>query len=260
MPVPPLPDRSHTRATRRGEWSHGANGATKGQCGYCGREMTCTGIGRHLQSCAERRREGEKAARRRGSLEQLYHLQVRDGYGLGYWLHLEMDGTATLFDLDQYLRRIWLECCGHMSAFEIDGLEYMDSPEDSFGFGDPESVDATADQVLSPGLTFTHEYDFGTTTELSIRVLDRRTGRPTTKYPIALMARNDPIHIPRGECGEPARVICLDCCHEGAYGAGHVCADHVIAHAAHDDYGKLAIFNSPRSGVCGYDGPAEPPY
>ena len=233
---------------------------TKGRCGYCGREMTCTGIGRHLRSCADRLRAGEEAARRRGSRENLYHLQVRDDYGLGYWLHLEMDGTATLFDLDEYLRGIWLECCGHLSSFEINGLEYMDSGDDSFGFRESGSVDATADQVLSPGLTFAHEYDFGTTTELSIRVLDTRTGRPTTRFPIALMARNNPLDIPCAECDQPAQLICLDCCYRGAPGDGHVCTDHAQAHAAHDDYGKMPIFNSPRSGVCGYSGPAAPPY
>ncbi len=234
---------------------------TKGRCGYCGREMTSVGTARHLKSCAERRKATEQANRRSGQTERLHHLQVRDGYGLGYWLHLEMSGSATLFELDFYLRRIWLECCGHMSAFKIHRVQYMETFEDSFVFGECESLDVTADAVFEPGLTFTHEYDFGTTTDLALRVLDQRRGKPTTGHAVALMARNDPLRIPCETCGRPARALCLDCCYQRAEDrAGYVCDDHVAAHAEHNDYGKMAIFNSPRTGVCGYDGPAVPPY
>ena len=33
-----------------------------------------------------------------------------------YWLHVEGRETASLQQLDSLLRRVWLECCGHMSA------------------------------------------------------------------------------------------------------------------------------------------------
>ena len=235
---------------------------SKGRCGYCGREMTCSGLGRHLRSCPERRKSIEQANGRHRSNGLLYHLQVRDGYGLGYWLHLEMDGSATMFDLDHYLRHIWLECCGHMSAFMIEGVQYLDTLGESFGFEESESLGTQADQLFTPGLLFAHEYDFGTTTELSIRVLDQRGGKPTTEHDIALMARNAPVRVPCEQCGEPAQLICLDCCYEGVeYGAGYVCRNHAGFHATHDDYGgMMGMYNSPRSGVCGYDGPAEPPY
>ena len=46
----------------------------------------------------------------------------------------------------------------------------------------------------------------------------------------------------------------------GEYGAGYVCRNHEDLHATHDDYGgMMGVYNSPRSGVCGYGGPAEPP-
>ena len=235
---------------------------SKGACGYCRREMTCSGLGRHLRSCPERRKSIERANGRSGSNELLHHLQVRDGYGLGYWLHLEMDGSATLFDLDHYLRHIWLECCGHMSAFKIEGVQYLDTLGDSFGFEESESLDAQAHQLFTPGLNFAYEYDFGTTTELSIRVLDQRGGKPSTTHGLALMARNAPVQVPCEQCGKSAQLICLDCCYDSVgHGAGYVCRDHAGSHATHDDYGgMMGIFNSPRSGVCGYDGPAEPPY
>jgi hypothetical protein len=38
------------------------------------------------------------------------------------------------------------------------------------------------------------------------------------------------------------------------------CEQHAEEHA-HDEYGQpLELVNSPRLGMCGYDGPAEPPY
>ena len=50
---------------------------------------------------------------------KILHL-VANGYG-PYWLHLEVQGDVRLTVLDAFLRAIWLECCGHMSQFCIDG-------------------------------------------------------------------------------------------------------------------------------------------
>ena len=36
-----------------------------------------------------------------------------------YWLHIEIPAKATLEDLDHFLRAVWLECCGHLSSFDI---------------------------------------------------------------------------------------------------------------------------------------------
>ncbi|HEX7243833.1 MAG TPA: hypothetical protein VF263_26335, partial [Longimicrobiaceae bacterium] len=54
-----------------------------------------------------------------GAEGPLVHLQVEDAWTGQYWLHLEMNGSAALDDLDDYLRVIWLECCGHMSRFSV---------------------------------------------------------------------------------------------------------------------------------------------
>ncbi|MCZ7670413.1 MAG: hypothetical protein M5U34_26255 [Chloroflexi bacterium] len=62
-----------------------------------------------------------KAEAGRGKAETIYHLQVEDAWNRDFWLHLEMRGSARLQELDNYLRAIWLECCGHMSEFFIGG-------------------------------------------------------------------------------------------------------------------------------------------
>jgi hypothetical protein len=41
---------------------------------------------------------------------------------------------------------------------------------------------------------------------------------------------------------------------------GTLCDAHAKVHP-HEEYGDpLALVNSPRVGMCGYDGPADPPY
>ncbi|GHV12564.1 hypothetical protein FACS189491_05810 [Spirochaetia bacterium] len=40
-----------------------------------------------------------------------------EAYQKEYWLLLDIALNATLEDFDDFLRQIWLECCGHMSGF-----------------------------------------------------------------------------------------------------------------------------------------------
>ncbi len=40
-----------------------------------------------------------------------------------YWLYAEAQANASLRHLDAFLRKIWLECCGHLSAFSADRRE-----------------------------------------------------------------------------------------------------------------------------------------
>ena len=46
-------------------------------------------------------------------------------------------------------------------------------------------------KLFEPGMEIPYEYDFGTTSELVIKVVGERQGKPTTKNPIVLMARNN---------------------------------------------------------------------
>lgn len=235
---------------------------TSGNCGYCGRELTAGGLTGHLRSCAVRRKAIEQADRSGRRVQDIYHLRVQGRYEREYWLHLEMCGSAMLEDLDHYLRKIWLECCGHLSQFTIGGMLYDCPDTDPFEHEDRGSMEVSVDRLFGVGLAFSHRYDFGSTTELAIKVLDHRRGRPTTDHPIALMARNIHQPLPCQTCGKPAQFLCLGCHYEGSDElAGYVCAeDAAAAHADHEDSGRLPLVNSPRSGVCGYDGPAEPPW
>ncbi len=221
---------------------------TQGSCVFCGRQMTRSGLAKHLASCPQRQAAIQTANEGSGQTQRLYHLQVQDAWGGDFWLHLEMNGSATLADLDHYLRAIWLECCGHLSQFSIGGWS-----------GREIGKKRRADQVFQPGLVLTHIYDFGTSSETLIKVVGVREGKPLTRHPIYLMARNDIPQVECQVCGQPAAYLCQECMYEeGA--SGFLCEEHVQDHP-HEDYGEpIPLVNSPRLGMCGYDGPAEPPY
>ena len=230
---------------------------SRGACVYCGKEMTRGGMARHLPTCAVRQEvatEAEKTTRQR---ETLYHLQIQDAYSGYFWLHLEMRGGATLKDLDAYLRAIWLECCGHLSQFKIGPWRYTQIDRD---WREPEdrSLKVKVETIFVPGLEIPYEYDFGTTSELLIKVVAQRLGKPTTGHPIVLLARNKFEPPSCMVCGQPATQLCSECLYNREDGRSELCDAHAQEHE-HDEM-LMALVNSPRTGMCGYDGPAEPPY
>jgi hypothetical protein len=159
-----------------------------------------------------------------------------------------MVGSASLDNLDKYLRAIWLECCGHLSKFRIGGWDGMD-------FGKSRK----AISIFEASLVLSHLYDFGTTSETDIKVVGFREGKPTSKHPIALLARNLMPEAACQECGQPAKWLCIECLYEGD-NDGYLCDENVEEHP-HENYGEpMPLLNSPRTGMCDYNGPAEPAY
>jgi len=221
---------------------------SRGTCAFCGRELAKGGISRHLAACPQRLDDIEAANRKSGKMQRIYYLQVQDAWEGDYWLHLEMNGGARLEALDDYLRSIWLECCGHLSHFSVGGWRGEEIP-----------MSTRVDQVFEVGLELTHLYDYGTTSETLIQVKEVREGQPLTRYPLKLMSRNRLPEMVCMVCKEPARWLCMECVIEEGE-TGVLCDQHVEAHP-HINYGEpLQMVNSPRLGMCGYDGPAEPPY
>jgi hypothetical protein len=221
---------------------------TRGACAYCEREFTRAGMARHLPTCKARAAAVQAADHGTGTAGPLIHLQVQDAWRGDFWLQLEMNGASSLKTLDGYLRAIWLECCGHMSQFSTGGWG-----------GDQVGMARKAASVFGPGTEIVHTYDFGTSSVTLVRAVAVREGKPTTRHPVALMARNASPMYPCQECGIPATRLCVQCGYEDER-PGTLCAVHAEDHP-HDEYGEpMPLFNSPRSGMCGYDGPAVAPY
>jgi hypothetical protein len=105
------------------------------------------------------------------------------------------------------------------------------------------------DEVLRPKIKFLHEYDFGTTTELVLRVVAERESE-IKKKSIRVLARNDSPSITCDSCGKVATHVCSQCIYEGkgwlcdACAGTHECGEEML----------LPVVNSPRVGMCGYSG------
>lgn len=207
-----------------------------GECYLCGGFYSKAGMINHLKACKQKHTGGESKEKSR-----IFHLVV-DGVHLPeYWVHLEVKGSAKLKDVDNFLRDVWLECCGHLSAFTIEGTPYFSQIVD---VGD-RGMTTTLNKVLSSGLEFFYEYDFGTATELGLRVVSERKGTMSQK--IRVLARNKPPQI-NCECGRIAKWVCAVCNWEGEGWLCDSCADE---HECGEEM-FLPVVNSPRVGVCAY--------
>ena len=81
-------------------------GNSKGECRFCHKIFSGRGIGKHLLACGAKKEKDEMLNNRGKNQGYIYHLKISAG-GL-YWLHIEIEGTATLLNLDDT----------HMSAAE----------------------------------------------------------------------------------------------------------------------------------------------
>lgn len=199
--------------------------ASKGNCYLCGAGLGKTAMKNHIldQHC-------QKADEQTCALLKIEGLDDKD-----YWLYVDVPLDKSLSVVDKFLRSIWLECCGHMSAFHGPGYESIGKNRKWSEF--------------QPGDKLLHEYDFGSTTECLITVVGRTTRSPQ-KSAVRLLARNIPPKLQCAQCGAPATDICVGC----MYGSDHpfYCAACGEEHK-HEDM-LLPITNSPRMGVCGYRG------
>ncbi len=327
--------------------------ATKGVCSFCESEIDKTKMTQHLKFCKQR--TATIAASEADKKETLLQILVEGKYNPQYWMYLEMPASEQLITLDAFLRDIWLECCGHLSAFRIGGTSYADEPDfDDFSFhiiGAPDqesesqkeeeeeiedlspeelakevgewfgayaqgllvqmpaelgnelkiprsrdelvvflkeklsalpgitqmfkqsaeearkiyfqkhmleelldevedrSLGAPLQKVLKVGQKFTHEYDFGSTTYLNLRVLAEREGVADEEDDgVTILARNVAPVILCDKCGAPATQVASEY-YSDAYGFCDKCAE-----ASEDSEMLLPVVNSPRIGVCGYTG------
>lgn len=228
-----------------------------GTCNLCGKDFAKNVISRHLKKCLQEQAPPSPG----GKTQKTFWINVWGKDLPEYWLHLEVPASAKLADLDQFLREIWLECCGHLSAFTIGGVPYeMDTGmvdamwKDFFGPSQPpQSMNVRLYTILKPALKFEHEYDFGTTTELAGKVVAEGE-RPSQSKGIRILARNQPPAIPCSECGKPATLVCSQCIYEGP--KAWLCKKCSRKHKCGED-AFLPVVNSPRVGQCGYTGDAD---
>lgn len=201
-----------------------------GQCEICGESAQKTAMPRHLAACLP-------AHDAKGTNVRLVQLRFEAPGDPRYWLYVEAPANAMLEQLDALLRAVWLECCGHMSAFDVEHSE-------------PDKRSKVGTMLASKGAQFRYEYDFGSTTLLSGQVLGTREGSPG-RTAVRLLARNHPPDWSCQECESPATTVCPYCLDGGD---GVFCEAHAAKHPHADEEVYLPVVNSPRMGVCGYAG------
>jgi Plasmid pRiA4b ORF-3-like protein len=222
---------------------------SKGTCTFCHRELSKASMTRHLQSCEQRIAMQGEGSHQKAQKTRAFHLIV-EGYRLPmYWMHLEVAAGATLATLDRFLRDTWLECCGHLSAFTIGGVRYSVDAAIYEWDTSSKNMQVRLEQVLHPGQTCSYEYDFGSTTELMLKVISEREVL-AKKQAIEILARNTLPIVPCDECGKPASTTCTQCLYEDQ---GYLCDPCAKDHACGEEM-LLPMVNSPRAGVCGYTG------
>src|SRR6266849_2175826 len=242
-----------------------------GICRFCKGEFDRTKMSQHLKYCKQRAAEiaaeGENATASQKA--RLFHIAVEGRYNPQYWMHLEMPASDTLADLDSFLRDIWLECCGHLSAFQVGHINYSVEEREAlynrYRLGmnlrtlvralQNQDIYVPLEKALKVGQKFTHEYDFGSTTHLALRVVAGREGvvqkNGDEKDNIVILARNVPPVISCCVCGKPAKRIASGYYYieENAY-----CSSKCAKKKGEYYEEMLPVVNSPRVGVCGYTG------
>ena len=204
--------------SQMGAFAVGGNdmAASQGNCFLCGKTFGKTAMKNH-------------AIREHSAGDEVcWLLKAESAWDKNYWLYFTVPKDAALACVDKFLRQIWLECCGHLSAFRLGGRE----------FGKNRKLGGFA-----PGDTLLHEYDFGSTTETLLTFV-AETARPTQKEKVRLLARNEPPKYPCDKCGKAA--VWVNCWEDGDL----MCE----ACASRYEEGLLPLVNSPRCGECGYDG------
>ncbi len=332
---------------------------SQGICNFCKDEFDKAKMSQHLKHCKQRALaitagEAKAAKSKNAQKTKLFHIVVEGRYNPQYWMHLEVPATDTFWDLDQFLRDTWLECCDHLSEFKVGRMSYSMEPDD-FMFGDllgedeeqaeedeedesddtideeegplayvdPElfdlipadvvaklrqfqtteelldylreetqskkmfdrdmslpleerrknylvrsmlssllqeleqnDMDVPLEKGLKVGQKFTHEYDFGSTTYLALRVVSEREGFIEDKESdnIEILASNNAPEMPCVVCGKPAKKVAPGYyfgIEEHAYCSAK-CAKKNKEEFSYEE--MLPVVNSPRVGVCAYTG------
>lgn len=220
--------------------------STEGKCLLCSKTFSGVSIRKHLDNCKIRTEAYVTENADRDKTEKYICIFIQGYENPDYWIYIDIPATSTLKVLDGFLRDIWLECCGHLSMFEINGQTFSSSPAKEYG---DRNMNVKLENILDTSMQFKYEYDFGSTTTLKLKVVSEFYGEKSKKK-IKLLARNDQPVIKCSYCEKQATKVCSECIYDDK---GWVCDDHADTHECGEDM-LLPVVNSPRIGVCAYSG------
>ncbi len=219
---------------------------TNGTCAFCGGIFSKTAMKKHLESCIRkhppRKRTGFPTP------QKLFTILVEGSFLHEYWVYFDVPANSLLRKVDNFLRDTWVECCGHLSEFTIDGKTYISETDEYFK--EDRSMNYNLNKLLSVGKKFSYRYDFGSTTYLDLKVISEREVEDADSA-IVVLARNELPLVTCDSCGKTATYICRKCGYSGSNmwvcdtcAPDHECGEEML----------LPVVNSPRVGECGYTG------
>lgn len=242
---------------------------SEGRCLYCNEVFSKQTIHRHLQKHLKEKTKDNKLGKSFLIKVESNPKWEKDPYFLSLWV----DSKTAMEDIDILLRKIWLECCGHLSDFSHPKQKNRQSIWDIFeaqqllmkgkkaayekmmeDVNGEISMGRKAHAVLSKGIKIDYQYDYGSTTELQLAVVDELP--IVADQPIVLLSRNEPLKIICHNCGKaPAIQMCTVCSgYDNSFFCKKCAAKHAKSCDDFADYAAMPVVNSPRMGVCGYDG------
>lgn len=244
---------------------------SEGKCLFCNKVYSKAAINRHLATHL-----AQKAEENKSGISYAVKVEAGSYYHpeTSYFLSLWVDGDTTFGELDWFLKSIWLECCGHLSSFKKPGqnlkrdfsaifksiqsrFEQTDDDDFDDDFDDDPFAIPMDDKVASAfhqKQKIKYEYDFGSTTELTLTVTSEYNVKADDG--IVLLSRNEPLEIYCDSCHKNI-ATCL-CTIHGPDEQFIFCNKCAKKHAKDcpdfEDYAAMPIVNSPRFGVCAYEG------
>jgi len=100
-----------------------------GICTFCKGEFAKKSMTQHLKACPERASllKADKTVPA-AQKTRIFQILVEGRYDPEYWMQIEVPAVEDLHTLDVFLRRIWVECCDHLSGFKIGDTNYSSNP------------------------------------------------------------------------------------------------------------------------------------
>lgn len=208
--------------------------ATKGICTYCNEEISknSQSIKAHVSKC-----KGKNLSKT-DKFSRYMLLLIEGKYNPEYWLTIKAKTNISMKKIDSFIKDIWVECCGHLSDFSNGATEIEKTVK--------------IEQVFEKGHKVDYVYDYGTSTELSLSLIDEI--EDNDENDIQILFRNKDIHFKCSHCDNKAVMICPFCINDES---GFLCESCIENHKCVEEEGEdilLPVVNSPRMGECGYVG------
>ncbi len=199
----------------------------KGVCRICEKEYAASSLLRHIKTHLTK----ETAPKQNDT-----HFLIRANAGHHY-MYILAPLKSHLYDLDHFLRNYWMECCGHLSSFMVDREEI--------------DMDQMMRKIFYDGFKCEYVYDWGSSTYVDIEIKGAYA-LPNAPKELSILVRNNPPDALCGQCEKKqATILVMEDYYNGKN--PFYCAD------CHDEDTEYyhRVTNSPRMGVCGYDGESD---